>query len=118
MDRMAGGDRGKDMTPGCPDCVPAPLQRPGIPRQQLEPRGLNGEELSLRRPVFARAAGGRLFTPPATPRAQLLPRVSGSADDVSIWGPQLTLWKLLAGFAAALGFETPTVGLVCAALHP
>lgn len=25
---MAGGDRGKDsMTPGCPDCVPAPLQR-------------------------------------------------------------------------------------------
>ena len=50
--------------------------------------------------------------PPAAPRAQPLPGVSGSADDVSIRGPRLALWKLFAGFTAALGFETPTVALL------
>lgn len=45
---------------------------------------------------------------PAAPRAQPLPGVSSSADDVSIWGPPLSVWKLFAGFAVALGFETPT----------
>ena len=45
---------------------------------------------------------------PAAPRAQALPGVSSSADDVSIWGPPLSVWKLFAGFAVALGFETPT----------
>ena len=49
--------------------------------------------------------------PPAAPRAQPLPGVSGSADDVSIWGPCLASWKLFAGSSAALGFESPTVAL-------
>lgn len=48
---------------------------------------------------------------PAAPRAQPLPGVSGSAGDVSIRGPRLVLWKLFAGFTAALGFETPTLAL-------
>lgn len=48
---MAGGDRGKDsMTPGCPDCVPAPLQR-----AWHSPAAAGAEGAGRRGAVFAQA---------------------------------------------------------------
>lgn len=82
MDRMAGGDRGKDsMTPGCPDCVPAPLQQ-----AWHSPAAAGGEGAERRGAVFVQACvclSGR-WTPvyaaggnpqsPAVPQGQWLCR--------------------------------------------
>lgn len=96
---------------GAPAMLP-PHPRPhwlSTPKQQLERRGSAAERAMFVQACLPEQRRVDVCLPlPAAPRAQPLPGVSSSADDVSIWGPPLSVWKLFAGFAVALGFETPT----------
>lgn len=88
--RARGKDRWTEcVTPGC-SCQamrPQPARHP--------PTSAGAERALQRGPCLCRPvclSGGWMSVyrrPPAAPRAQPLPGVSGPADDVSIWGPRL-----------------------------
>ena len=88
---------GKDsVTPGCPcQALLTPSSQFDIPWQQLEQRGFHREGLHCAGLVCLRSRWMPVYCRLWAPRAQLLPGVSGSADDVSIWGPQVACGSCL-----------------------
>lgn len=123
---MVGGDGGGGRCGGEGKCDPrVPLPCSACPhRPAWHSLAAAGAEkvpqrgaASVQACVCLRGGWMPVYRRPRAPRAQLLPGVSGSADDVSIWGPRFACGSCL------LDSPQPWVlsshrGLPCAAFRP